>query len=226
MGATASSGLSSQLHCSPPGCKPTKATMMSLRERIANHASNVSLQAVMAKGRGLWQRSSTNRGSSANNRPKQPADYPKFIKTDGEWGNQFDMALLAWELDSQQALAGVTTPHRRLISVDLRPGLVNTEGGTDHRMRVHLPPDINGTDHHAVAPHQIIRPEDVQLGDVVIGLTADWHWWCTVPVELAASEMYGAAQNGGVADAIQADHTLLVAQVESFMSAQEVTKLI
>ena len=123
----------------PPGCKPTKATMMSLRERIANHASNVSLQAVMAKARGLWQRSSTCRGSSANNRPKQPADYPKFIKTDGEWGNQFDMALLAWELDSQQALAGVTTPDRRLISVDLRPGLVNTEGGTDHRMRVHLP---------------------------------------------------------------------------------------
>ena len=110
----------------PPGCKPTKATMMSLRKRIAKHASDVSLQAVMAKGRGLWQRSSTCRGSSANDRPKQPAEYPKFTKRAGEWGNQFDMALLAWELASQQALAGVTTPHRRLISVDRRPGLLNT----------------------------------------------------------------------------------------------------
>ena len=63
----------------------------------------------------------------------------------------------------------------------------------------------------------------MQPGDVVIGLTADWHWWCTVPVELAASEIYGAAQRGGVDDAIQANHALLVAQVESFMSAQQVT---
>ena len=120
--------------------------------------------------------------------------------------------------------AGVTTPHRRLISVDLRPGLLNTEAGGDHKMRVHLPPDINGTDHRAVAPHQIIRPEDVQRGDVVIGLTADWHWWCTVPVELAASQMYHAAQNGGLAAAMQADHALLVAQVEWFMSTQELTE--
>jgi hypothetical protein len=83
------------------------------------------------------------------------------------------MALLAWELDSQQAVAGVTTSHRGLISMDLRPGRVNTEGGTDLRARVHLPPDINGTDHHAVAPHQIIQVGDVHQRDVVIGLTAD-----------------------------------------------------
>ena len=74
-----------------------------------------------------------------------------------------------------------------------------------------------------VAPYQIIRPEDVQLGDVVIGLTADWHWWCTIPVELAASQMYHAAQNGGLAAAMQADHALLVVQVESSMSTHEVT---
>ena len=107
--------------------------------------------------------------------------------------------------------------------MDLRPALLNTEGGGDHRVRVHLPPDINGTDHHAVAPQQIIQIGDVHQGDVVIGLTADWHWWCTVPVELAVSEMHGAAQRGGVEDAIQADHTLLVAQVESFMSIAQVT---
>ena len=113
--------------------------------------------------------------------PEQAAGHPSFIKRDTEWANQFDVALLAMELDLLQA--GVTTPHRRLILVDMRPGLANTEGGGDHRMRVHSPPDINGTDHHAVAPYQIFRPEDVQLGDVVIGLTADLHWWCTIQGE-------------------------------------------
>ena len=96
---------------------------------------------------------------------------PSSSKRAGGWGNQFDMALLAMEFSLQQV--GVTTPHRKLTSVDLRPGLLNTEGGGDHMMQVHLLPDINGTDHHAVAPHQIIRSEDVQLGDVVIGLIAD-----------------------------------------------------
>ena len=106
--------------------------MMCLRETIATHANNVSVQAVMTKGRGLWHRSSTNRGSSANNRPKQAADYPKFIKGTAEWGNQFDMVLLAMELALQQAR--VTTSHHGLISVDMRPSLLNTEGGGDHRM--------------------------------------------------------------------------------------------
>ena len=91
-------------------------------------------------------------------------------------------------------------------------------------MRVHLPPDLNGTDHHAVAPHQIIQRGDVHPRDVVIGLTADWHWWCTVQVELAGSPMYRAAQDGGVAAAMQADHALLVSAVQSFMSAHGVTR--
>jgi hypothetical protein len=128
------------------------------------------------------------------------------------------------EMESQEALAGPTTPHRRLISVDLRPGLRNTEAGRDHRIRVHLAPDIHGTDHRAVAPYQIIGPADVQPTDVVIGLTADLHWWSTVPVELAASEMYQAAQNGGLAAALQGDHALLVAEAEWFMSTQKVTQ--
>ena len=167
--------------------------MMCLGEAIAKHVSIVSVQAVMAKGSGWWQWSgnTTEKYGSAGKTPGQAAGYPSFIKRDTKCDNQFDVALLAMELDLLQAV--VTTPHRRLISVDLRPSLVNTEGGGDHGMRVHLPPDINGTDHHAAAPYQIIRPEDVQLGDVVIGLTADWHWWCTVPVELAASQMYHAA---------------------------------
>ena len=87
---------------------------MSLRQRIANHANNVSLQALMAKARGLWRRSRTCRGNSANDRPKEPAAYPNFIKRDGEWGNQFDMALLAMELASQEALAGPTTREQRV----------------------------------------------------------------------------------------------------------------
>ena len=94
--------------------QPTKAIVMKLRNTIATLAGNGRLQAVMAKGSGLWQRSSSSRGDPADDRPKEPAGYPKFIKRDGEWGNQFDMALLAWQL----ALSGVTTPQRRLISVE------------------------------------------------------------------------------------------------------------
>ena len=205
--------LSALSACGLPSSLPgpaSKATMMCLREAIAKHVGNVSVQAVMARGRGWWQRSNNTAEEYvfADKRPGQAAEYPSFIKKDGEWGNQFDVALLAKELDLLQT--GVTTPHRRLVSVDPRPVPLNTEEGGDHRIQVHLPPDINGKDRHAVAPYQIIKLEGVQPGDVVIGLAADWYWWCTAPVELAASQMHHTAQNGGLAAAMQADHALLV----------------
>lgn len=141
-----------------------RAAHQTLRTRVGQRA--LGHHESMSKRHAEWQRTTRltrrNIGASAPGLPRKANEYPGFISRLGEWGNQFDVALLAEELESLPTSQAVP---RRLVVFDPRLGV----------LRIHGPPVAGGT----LIPTAPIGHADVQGVDLVLGLDPGLHWWGT-----------------------------------------------